>query len=72
MLEDRVQLGVRVLGLRLEDLDLAEELFRAFDLARRDDATRAANAVPVKPVLTRGKRRLVELSVFFSPCDAPL
>ena len=34
VLEDRVQLGVRVLGLRLEDLDLAEELFRALDLAR--------------------------------------
>ena len=34
MLEDRVELGVRVLGLGLEDLDLAEELFRALDLAR--------------------------------------
>ena len=34
VLEDRVQLGVRVLGLGLEDLDLAEELFRALDLTR--------------------------------------
>ena len=34
VLEDRVQLGVRVLGLGLEDLDLAQLLFRALDLAR--------------------------------------
>ena len=26
MLEDRVELGVRVFGLRLQDLDLAEEI----------------------------------------------
>ena len=40
--------------------------------AASDDATRATKLCASRPVLTRGKRRLVEISVCFSSLDTPL
>ena len=40
--------------------------------AASDDASRQQKNLPVKPVLTARKRRLVEICVCFSSCDTPL